>query len=170
MSGQWPPEWEDSDTGLPDEWDADGAAQDPEASAVTLFLASVPSPVLPASFEARISAAIAAEAAARAVDADVREPTDRSASPVARHLPQFRRGGRPRGRGQAPPPPHRRVPRRGRGDPGPASSRPDGRRRRFRLPSPAVTAPLLVVLFIAGFALRDHPIRQQQQLQFVGTG
>ena len=20
MSGQWPPDWEDSDTGLPDEW------------------------------------------------------------------------------------------------------------------------------------------------------
>src|ERR1700691_3255890 len=66
MSGQWPPEWEDSDTGLPDEWTADDAELDPEASEVTLFLASVPSPVLPASFEARISAAIAAEATARA--------------------------------------------------------------------------------------------------------
>ncbi len=66
MSGQWPPEWEDSDTGLPDEWTDSGARLDPEASEVTLFLASVPSPVLPASFEARISAAIAAEATARA--------------------------------------------------------------------------------------------------------
>ena len=56
MSGQWPPEWGDSDTGLPDqwtdpgggqpdEWSVDDAALDPEASEVTLFLASVlPSP------------------------------------------------------------------------------------------------------------------------------
>ena len=66
MSGQWPPEWEDSDTGLPDEWTDSDAGLDPEASEVTLFLASVPGPVLPASFEARISAAIAAEATARA--------------------------------------------------------------------------------------------------------
>src|ERR1700722_12764042 len=66
MSGQWPREWEDSDTGLPDEWTVDDAGLDPEASEMTLFLASVPSPVLPASFEARISAAIAAEATARA--------------------------------------------------------------------------------------------------------
>src|ERR1700678_1494127 len=66
MSGQWPPEWEDSDTGLPAEWTVDDAGLDPEAAEVTLFLASVPSPVLPASFEARISAVIAAEATARA--------------------------------------------------------------------------------------------------------
>ena len=66
MSGQWPPDWEDSDTGLPDEWTDSDAALDPEASEVSLFLASVPSPMLPASFEARISAAIAAEATARA--------------------------------------------------------------------------------------------------------
>ena len=65
MSGQWPPDWEDSDTGLPDEWSVD-AGLGPEASQVPLFLASVPTPVLPASFEARISAAIAAEASARA--------------------------------------------------------------------------------------------------------
>src|ERR1700720_926831 len=66
MSGQWPPEWEDSDTGRPDGWTDSDAALGPEASEVSLFLASVPGPVLPASFEARISAAIAAEATARA--------------------------------------------------------------------------------------------------------
>jgi hypothetical protein len=66
MSGQWPPEWDDSDTGLPDDWTVEDAGLDREAPAVTLFLASAPSPVLPASFEARISAAIAAEATARA--------------------------------------------------------------------------------------------------------
>src|ERR1700722_17524739 len=58
MSGQWPPEWEDSDDGPSDAWLADG-------SAVTSFLAEVGSPALPAAFEARISGAIAAEAAAR---------------------------------------------------------------------------------------------------------
>src|ERR1700685_2481727 len=66
MSGQWPPEWDDSDTGLPDDWPVEDAGMDPEGPQVTLFLAWVPSPVLPASFEARISAAIAAEATARA--------------------------------------------------------------------------------------------------------
>jgi hypothetical protein len=180
MSGQWPPEWEDSDTGLPDEWTIDDAGPDPEASEVTLLLASVPSPVLPASFEARISAAIAAEATARAsgtasadagwpvsagtvsagtgpadagmaaAETDDAKTTDRSSSPefspaaaesgaatAARHR---RRRTAAASRGAA-----RRS--------GPAGSRPGGRRRRFRLPAPAVTAPLLIVLIIAGFAI-----------------
>jgi hypothetical protein len=59
MSGQWPPESEDSDDGNSD-------AELPDGSAVTSFLAEVGSPALPAAFQARISAAIAAEAAARA--------------------------------------------------------------------------------------------------------
>ena len=71
MSGQWPPEWEDPDdghpdAGLPDGEHPDAGYSDLELSEVTSFLASVRSPALPASFEARISAAIAAEAAARA--------------------------------------------------------------------------------------------------------
>jgi hypothetical protein len=71
MSGQWPPEWEDpddgrSDAGLPDHGHSDTGHSDLELSGVTSLLASVPGPALPASFEARISAAIAAEAAARA--------------------------------------------------------------------------------------------------------
>src|ERR1700728_1967321 len=71
MSGQWPPEWGDPDDGqlddgLPDQGHSDAGHSELELSEVSSFLASVRSPALPASFEARISAAIAAEAAARA--------------------------------------------------------------------------------------------------------
>src|ERR1700691_2253432 len=71
MSGQWPPEWEDpdderSDAGLPDQGHSDAGHSDLELSGVTLFLASVRSPDLPASFAARISPPTAREAAARA--------------------------------------------------------------------------------------------------------
>lgn len=64
MSGDWPADWED---------DPSEAEQlDPEAEArlseVTAYLASVPALVLPSAVEARISAALAAEAAARASD------------------------------------------------------------------------------------------------------
>jgi hypothetical protein len=170
MSGQWPPEWEDSDTGLPDDWTADDAGQDPEASEVTSFLVSVPSPVLPAAFEARIGAAIAAEATARAYgtaqartgSADAggadsgagdAETTDRSSSPefslaaaasgsatTARHR-RRRTAGASRAARKS----------------GPTGSRPHGRRRRFRMPSPAVTASLLIVLIIAGFGVVVSP-------------
>jgi hypothetical protein len=66
MSGQWPPEWDDPEEEFPQ-----GADQaDPEAEArlseVAAYLVSVPAPVLPDAVEARISAALAAEAAARA--------------------------------------------------------------------------------------------------------
>jgi hypothetical protein len=212
MSGQWPPEWEDSDTGLPDEWTVDDAGVDPEASEVTLFLASVPSPVLPTSFEARISAAIAAEATARAngtaadgiestgtestgtgparmpsaatgsigtesvrtesagngwtgngstgtepvnagiaaAETDDAETTGRSSSP------EFSPAGTESGSPTAAKHRRRRTSAASRGAAArsrPAGSRPDGRRRRFRLPSPALTGPLLVILVIAGFAV-----------------
>ena len=140
MSGQWSPESEDPDTGLSDEWTPDEAGLDPEASAVTSFLASAPSPVLPTAFEARISAAIAAEATARAngtgspsaaaADAE----TTAAASTSAKHR---RRSSTASGRAA------RRS--------GPTGSRPDGRRRRLRMPSAVVMAPLLVVLLLAGF-------------------
>jgi hypothetical protein len=58
MSGHWPPEWEDQEEEFPE-----GADQ---LSEVTAYLASVPAPVLPDNVEARISAALAAEAAGRA--------------------------------------------------------------------------------------------------------
>jgi hypothetical protein len=172
MSGQWPPEWEDSDTGLPDEWTVDDVGLDPEASEVTLFLASVPSPVLPASFEARISAAIAAEATARAtgtasdgIESTRTEPvnpgiagaeTDDAETTGRSSPPGFSPAGTESGSATAAK--HRRrhisaasglAASKSR----PAGSRPDGRRRRFRLPSPAVTGPLLVILVIAGFAV-----------------
>jgi len=196
MSGQWPPEWEDSDTGLPDEWTVDDAGLDQEATEVTLFLASVPSPVLPASFEARISAAIAAEATARAngtasdgieststgparmasadagsagteptgtgsaiiepvnagiaaAETDDAETTDRSSPP------EFSPAGAESGPATAAKHRRRRTSAASRSAAAksrPAGSRPDGRRRRFRLPSPAVTGPLLVLAVIAGFA------------------
>jgi hypothetical protein len=172
MSGQWPPDWEDSDTGLPDERTDSDAALDPEASEVSLFLASVPSPMLPASFEARISAAIAAEATARAggarsdstesagaesvaagiaaAGADDAKATDRSSSqgvsPAATESGSATGARHRRRRTSAG---SRRAGAKSR----PAGSRPGGRQRRFRLPSPTVTAPLLVVLVIVGFAV-----------------
>ena len=66
MSGHWPPEWEDPEEEFPE-----GAGQlDAEAEArlseVAAYLASVPVPAMPDAVEARISAALAAEAATRA--------------------------------------------------------------------------------------------------------
>ena len=71
MSGPWPPDWEDPDEVFPasaDEPEADEPEADEQArlSEVSAFLASVPAPVVPDGVEARISAALAAEAAARA--------------------------------------------------------------------------------------------------------
>src|SRR5579863_7664095 len=65
MSGQWPPEWDD-----PEDISGEADQQDTEAETglfeVAAYLASVPAPVMPGSVEARISAALAVEAAARA--------------------------------------------------------------------------------------------------------
>ena len=65
MSGQWPPEWDD-----PEDIPGEADQQDTEAEAglaeVAAYLASVPAPVMPGSVEARISAALAVESAARA--------------------------------------------------------------------------------------------------------
>ena len=67
LEGGWPPEWDD-----PEEFPEGAAGQDTEAlaglSEVTAFLASVPASPLPDAVTARISAALAAEAAARAGD------------------------------------------------------------------------------------------------------
>jgi hypothetical protein len=182
MSGQWPPEWEDSDTGLPDEWTEDNDGLDPEASEVTLFLASVPSPVLPASFEARIGAAIAAEATARAngtapahaasagtasastastnavsasagiaaAETDDAKATDRSSPPESSP------DGAGSGSASAAKHRRRRTSAASRGAAAgsrPAGSRPGGRRRRFRMPNPAVSASLVIILFVVGFAV-----------------
>jgi hypothetical protein len=74
MSEEWPPEWEDPEEEFPgeaDQLDATVLASGGEArlSEVAAFLASVPAPALPDAFEARISAALAAEAATRAEQA-----------------------------------------------------------------------------------------------------
>jgi len=62
MSGQWPPEWDDD---FHEEADQPGTEAGARLSEVAAYLASVPAPMLPEAVEARISAAIAAEAAAR---------------------------------------------------------------------------------------------------------
>jgi hypothetical protein len=70
MSGQRPPDWGD-----PDEVDAEAeqadAGADARLSDVTAYLAALPDPVLPDAVAARISAAIAAEAADRAEAATI---------------------------------------------------------------------------------------------------
>ena len=172
MSGQWPPEWEDpddgrSDDGPPDQQDSDAGYSDLELSGVTSFLASVNSPALPASFEARISAAIAAEAAARAetepgaaaepvgpltaaAGADDAKDTVRSANPEE-FSPVATAGGPTTPAGRRP----RRGPRASRSAArasGPGSSRPGTGRRRRRMPSmQAASWTLVCVLIVAGF-------------------
>jgi hypothetical protein len=72
MSGHWPPDWEDPE----EEFSAEADQLDTEAEArlseVAAYLASVPVPAMPDAVESRISAALAAEAAA---------PADRAAAP-----------------------------------------------------------------------------------------
>ena len=172
MSGQWPPEWEDpddgrSDDGLPDQGHSDAGHSDLELSGVSSFLASVHSPALPASFEARISAAIAAEAAARAgtepgaaaepvgpltapAGADDAKDTVRSANPkefspaATAGGPSTRAGRRPR-RGT-------RASRSAARASGPGGSRPGTGRRRLRMPSmQAASWTLVCILVVAGF-------------------
>src|SRR5215472_12628831 len=65
MSGQWPPGWDDPDDvpGAADQYDAEAEAR---LSEVAAYLASVPALLMPGSVEARISAALAVEAASRA--------------------------------------------------------------------------------------------------------
>ena len=172
MSGQWPPEWEDpdderSDAGLPDQGHSDAGHSDLELSGVTLFLASVRSPDLPASFEARISAAIAAEAAARAriepgaaaeaagpltaaAGADDAKDTVRSDNPEA-FSPAATAGGPSTAAGRRPRRRTRASGSAGRAS-GPGGSRPGTGRRRRRMPSmQAASWTLVCVLVVAGF-------------------
>ena len=167
MSGQRPPEWEDPDdgharAGLPNDGHSDA-----ELSEVTSFLASVRTPALPASFETRISAAIAAEAAARATTGPLAatEPadaplaasgagdakgTDRSANPEELSAATAA-GGPATSAGRRPRPGSRTSGRAGRAS-GPGDSRPGGRRRRLRMPSMQAASWVLVsCLVLAGF-------------------
>ena len=97
MSGHWPPEWEDPEGEFPEgagELDTEAEAR---LSEVAAYLASVPAPALPDAFEARISAALAAEAAARA---DHAAPANGSrkleASRTQAHVGRHRGSGGPR--------------------------------------------------------------------------
>ncbi len=63
MSGQWPPEWEDQEEESSAEADQLDTEAEARLSEVAAYLASVPVPVLPDAVEARINAALAAEAA-----------------------------------------------------------------------------------------------------------
>jgi len=69
MSGYWPSDADDADDVFPGEDDLSAAETDPRLAEVAAYLASVAPPVLPDSVEARISAAITAEAATRAAAA-----------------------------------------------------------------------------------------------------
>jgi hypothetical protein len=87
MSEHWPPEWEDPEEEFPgeaDQLDATVLASGGEArlSEVAAFLASVPAPALPDAVEARISAALAAEAATRADHATPAAAATASATPA----------------------------------------------------------------------------------------
>jgi hypothetical protein len=177
MSGQWPPEWEDPDdespdAGLPELGQSNDGHSELELSEVTSFLASVRSPALPASFEARISAAIAAEAATRAAGgpgaaaeqsaaaeqagpltasagADAAKDTDRSGNPEEFSPAAATSGDRPTPAGRGP-----RRPRTSRSTANsrPGGSRPGSGRRRRRLPSmQAASWTLVSVLVLAGF-------------------
>lgn len=90
MSGHWPPEWEDPEGEFPEgagELDTEAEAR---LSEVAAYLASVPAPALPDAIEARISAALAAEAAARAdhaapANGSRKLETSRTQAHVGRH-------------------------------------------------------------------------------------
>src|SRR3984957_13195809 len=166
MSGQWPPEWDDADDGPSDAGLSDG-------SAVTSFLAEVGSPALPAAFEARISAAIAAEAAARASTPQAAESVAQAAASVSAGAPVAEAGAEDaKDRDRSANPEEfspvaaaggsatsasrglRRASRSSRSGAGsgPGGSRPGGRRRRLRMPSPQASGWLVVCcLVIAGF-------------------
>ena len=172
MSGQRPPEWEDPDDGHPDaglpdrEQHPDAGNSDHDLSEVTSLLASVRSPALPASFEARISAAIAAEAAARATtEARAAEPAGPlTAAAGADDAKDRVRSADPEGFSPAataggPSAPAGRRPRRGARTSRsaarasrPGSSRPGSPRRRLRMPSMQAASWVLVsCLVLAGF-------------------
>ena len=99
MSGHWPPEWEDSEDEFPqetDQLDPDTAAR---LSAVTAYLSSVPAPTLPDAFEARISAALATEAAERAASGPADDATPAVAARTLEPASTRTRRGRHHGGG-----------------------------------------------------------------------
>ena len=99
MSGHGPPEWEESEDEFPpetDQLDPDTAAR---LSAVTAYLSSVPAPTLPDAFEARISAALATEAAERAASGPADDATPAVAARTLEPASTRTRRGRHHGGG-----------------------------------------------------------------------
>ena len=159
MSGQWPPEWEDSDDGPPD-------AGLPDGSAATSFLAELRSPALPPSFEARISAAIAAEAAARAstpqtaaleaagaplAAAEAEDAKDRVRSANHEEFSSAATVGGSRTSANRRLRRASKTSRSAAASSGPGGSRPGDRRRRLRMPSAKASSWLVVCcLVLAG--------------------
>jgi hypothetical protein len=94
MSGHWPPGGEDpTDDEFIEQADQPGAEADARLSAVSAFLAAEPAPVMPDTVAARISAALAAESAARtagATQAAEGPPADRPVLPRALDRPRRR--------------------------------------------------------------------------------
>jgi hypothetical protein len=128
MSGHWPPEWDDPEEEFPEGADQADTEAEARLSEVSAYLASVPAPVLPDAVEARISAALTAEAAARAEHAG---PADSAPVDGARKLePSGARARVRRHRGGGP-------------------------RRRFRVRPQVVGGSLVTCLLLAilGFAL-----------------
>jgi hypothetical protein len=157
MSGEWPPDWEDPDEVFPDQADQLDEEASARLSAVSAYLASAPAPVMPDSVRARISAAIAAEAAGRSQDSalpvDNAQPVDNRPSAAG---PPPSAGSRPPEHdpqpvdnrpAEDPSPPGAAVPARTLG-PAPARARV---RRRLSARTFLVAGPVLVVcLFFAG--------------------
>ena len=162
MSGHWPPEWEDPEEKSPeesDQLDATVLASGGEArlSEVAAFLASVPAPALPDAVEARISAALAAEAATRADQAASAAAPTAAADPApsaasfsapasasapaasapASPAPASADGSRKLGASRVRPRARRR----------PGSGRP---RREFRVPPKMAAGTLIACLLFAG--------------------
>ncbi len=137
MSGQWPPEWEDPEEEYPGENDELGAEAEAQLSEVAAFLGALPAPAMPDAVEARISAALAAEARAFAGEPGPTGPTGPSAAADgARTLDTSRprpRAGRHRGGRQ------------GRDGTGP--------RRRFRVRPSTAAGSLVAILLVAGLGV-----------------
>lgn len=163
MSGEWPPDWEDPDEVFPDQAEQLNEDTSTRLSGVSAYLASVPAPVLPDSVAARISAAIAAEAAARS--ADNAQPVDnRSAAETGLAV-----DNQPGGDGRAPGDIVQPVDNRpaspderpaGARTLGPAPVRARVRRRRRSLQTLLVAGPVLAVCLLfagIGYALSNMP-------------
>ncbi len=148
MSGHWPPGWDDQDDDFPGEADQPGTEAGAGLSEVAAYLASVPAPVMPGSVEARISAALAAEAASRAGIADRTDSAVRTDSAGGAHeAARTAEAAGPRVLGPVP----AAAPVRPRGARGPRGGR-DRRRRLGQVVLGSLAACLLLVFIGLGLS------------------